>query len=125
MRVLIVDDEPAIRAIASRLLSAKGFVTTTASGGAEGLAQVEAASPPFDAVVTDLTMPHMNGVELAAQLVARQPFLGVVITSGYPEALGRIDEALLDRCVLLPKPFNEASLTAAVLASSQVPLRRR
>ncbi|MCC6319373.1 MAG: response regulator [Gemmatimonadaceae bacterium] len=125
LRVLVVDDEPAVRNVAARLLESRGFVTFTATGGPDGLSQVLAAEPPFDAVVTDLTMPQMNGAELATALLARQPSLGVVITSGFPEALSQIDAALAERCVLLPKPFNEASLSAAVLAATQVQSSRR
>ena len=62
-RVLVVDDEPSVLAIARETLTRAGFTVVTASNGSQALDQVRAGDPPIDAVLLDMTMPGMSGVE--------------------------------------------------------------
>ncbi|HZI77573.1 MAG TPA: response regulator, partial [Gemmatimonadales bacterium] len=67
--VLVVEDDPALRALMARTLAAKGYRALEASDGIEALEQL-AQEPDIELVVTDIVMPRMNGVELAQQLIA-------------------------------------------------------
>src|SRR3954470_7201777 len=67
--VLVVEDDPVVRALMVRTLSANGYRALEASDGIEALEQL-AAEPEIELVVTDIVMPRMNGVELAQQLAA-------------------------------------------------------
>jgi len=80
-KVLVVDDDAVVGKSFNRVLSQKGYVVTTVQNAHEALKQVREQS--FDVVFTDIKMPGMDGVELAEQLKARQPWTPVVIITGY------------------------------------------
>jgi len=113
-RVLVVDDEAGVRTIARESLRRAGFEVTTASDGAEAI-EVLSGSAGFDAVLLDMTMPRMGGVEAFRLIKAQQPELPIVLTSGYSaqEAVGRFDK---DRIAgFIQKPFMPAALVKAML----------
>jgi PAS domain S-box-containing protein len=114
-RVLLVEDEPALREITARILSRNGFVVVEAAEAAEALRHVEEGAP-FDLLLTDVIMPGMLGRELAARCVAHQPDLAVLFMSGYAQPLltsqGRLDPDV----ALVEKPFSESVLLARVRA---------
>jgi putative two-component system response regulator len=120
-RVLCVDDEPVILAILKRVLEAQGFEVTTmgdarlaVSGFSDGL---------FDAVITDIHMPGMDGLAMMRQLREKQPELPVVVVTGH----GTVDtaiQALREGATgMLVKPFTGEELLAEVrraLSSAQM-----
>ncbi|HEU4700109.1 MAG TPA: response regulator [Gemmatimonadales bacterium] len=83
-RILIVDDEPIVRAIIARLLEEEGYDVTEVSDAPRALAAARAAAPPFDLVITDNLMPGMSGRRLLDELRAEWPDLAVVLISGLP-----------------------------------------
>jgi CheY-like chemotaxis protein len=80
-KVLVVDDDPVVGESFNRVLSGKGYAVITASDGQEALAKLEAEQ--YDVVFTDLRMPGMTGLEVAESVRARQPWIPVVIVTGY------------------------------------------
>ncbi len=82
-RVLLVDDDDAVRGMLQRVLVRAGHVVTVASSSREALALAEGAT--FDLLLTDVVMPGMGGVELTNRLRARFPELRVLLFSGYPQ----------------------------------------
>jgi two-component system cell cycle sensor histidine kinase/response regulator CckA len=104
--VLVVEDDPALRSLMVRTLSAKGYRTLEASDGIEALEQL-AAEPEIELVVTDIVMPRMNGVELAQQLVASAR-ARLLFVSAFGEEYTELPASLLE------KPFSQAALTAEV-----------
>jgi two-component system, cell cycle sensor histidine kinase and response regulator CckA len=82
-RVLVVDDEPAIRDLASQILSEAGFTVTTASDGDEAVRLFCEHSHEFRAVILDLTMPGMDGGEVYREMDRCRPGIPVVVCSGY------------------------------------------
>jgi DNA-binding NtrC family response regulator len=80
-KVLVVDDDPVVGQSFKRVLSGKGYVVITAEDGYDALAKLRDEN--YDLVFTDLRMPGMNGLEVAEQVKARQPWLPVVIVTGY------------------------------------------
>ena len=106
--VLVVDDEPQIRDICSRLLRRLGYVVTTANEGAEALAALDRpAEPPIRVVLSDLVMPGLGGLELQATLAATHPGLPVILMSGYSEEVMAIG---VGEVPFLPKPFTAEEL---------------
>jgi DNA-binding NtrC family response regulator len=77
MSVLIVDDDPAALLYAETVLREEGYAVRTASSGTEALLAIDLRAP--DAVVTDLRMPQMNGLELLDQIAPRWPGLPVIL----------------------------------------------
>ena len=79
-RILVVDDDKAIRDILSDVLTFMGFTVAVASSGNEGLDLF--LKDPFDLVVTDLIMPGMDGWDLAFHVKSRAPSTPVVLITG-------------------------------------------
>jgi PAS domain S-box-containing protein len=108
--ILIAEDEDAVRGFVERVLTGAGYRVVTASHGAEALA-VARKLERLDLLFTDVVMPGMSGVQLAAALAKTRPGLPVVYASGYSEegALRGVGDGGIP---YLPKPFNaEALLT--------------
>ncbi|MEY2668588.1 MAG: hypothetical protein RJA59_1226, partial [Pseudomonadota bacterium] len=125
--VLLVEDDAAVREVASRALREGGF-QVLAAGGAGDAMELAARSPgPVDVLVTDVVMPGVNGKTLAEELRRRRPDLRVLYVSGYPdEILGR--HGVLEPGVeLLAKPFTPDALVArvgALMSGSSAPSPR-
>lgn len=81
-KVLVVDDEADVADLAEMLLSAHGIDVMVAYSGAAALDML-ATHPDIDAVVSDVMMPGMSGLELAEQIGARYPRVKIVLASGY------------------------------------------
>jgi CheY-like chemotaxis protein len=110
-RVLIADDEGAIRDMLARLLQKQGLTVETATDGADALRKLE-SSEPFDLLVTDMIMPGMDGSELIAAARARHPALRVLAISGYAGDLARRN--ISADVPWLQKPFSAQDLAAAI-----------
>jgi len=80
-KVLVVDDDPVVGKSFDRVLSGKGYAVITARNGEEALSKLR--NETYDVVFTDIKMPGMNGLEVAERLRETQPWLPVVIVTGY------------------------------------------
>lgn len=80
-KVLVVDDDPVVGRSFERVLSGKGYAVITARDGEEALRKLDAEA--YDVVFTDIRMPGMSGLEVAERVKANQPWLPVVIVTGY------------------------------------------
>jgi two-component system cell cycle sensor histidine kinase/response regulator CckA len=110
--VLLVEDEEIVRDLVREMLERSGYTVVAACDGVEALAVAERSDSHFDALVTDVVMPGASGPEVAATLVARNPELRVLFTSGYAEdAIARHGE-LTPGAAFLSKPFSAADLGA-------------
>ena len=107
--ILVVEDQPATAQITRILLESWGYSVLEAHGGDEAVRIFERRHGEVLLLLTDVSMPGMNGPELARELRRRKPELGVVFMSGYPN-----EEAAHLDAVFLPKPFNPASLSQMV-----------
>jgi CheY-like chemotaxis protein len=108
--VLVVDDEPGVRAFMAETLRDAGYNAVEAED--VGVALMRLDSHPPDLLLTDYSMPGMNGLELAERARAKSADLRVLIVSGYADAEAL--EASAARPALLRKPFNEQALIQAV-----------
>jgi two-component system, cell cycle sensor histidine kinase and response regulator CckA len=113
-RVLVVEDEPQVRAIAARALTNAGFEVLQAANGAIALAMLKADDQPFDVILTDVLMPELNGPELARAVLTLHPDIGLVFMSGYPEAMQGVGPDEFDGACFLSKPFSPQQLVALV-----------
>ncbi len=109
-RILVVDDEPALRQLTRRMLEGNDIDTATASSRDEAL-EILQAQGPFDAVVTDIVMPGGSGMELATAVRRAFPGTRVIFMSGYT---GDLADASMDGLQVVHKPFTEAELLSAV-----------
>jgi PAS domain S-box-containing protein len=112
--VLVVEDEPVIRRLAVLGLRAQGYVVIEASNGAEALEIAERMTPELDIVVSDVIMPGMSGLELAARLAVVSPEVRRLLVSGHAESTV-LPPRLADGSVaFLPKPFTPERLARKV-----------
>jgi len=113
-RILLADDEPAVRAVAQRILEESGFEVVPASNGAEATKIFEAHSDRFDACVLDLTMPEKGGDDALAEIRKLNPAIPAVLISGYSEKIDDIKREQTEHTTFLQKPFRAISLQREV-----------
>ena len=117
-RILIVDDDPRLAEMVSEYLGNAGFRTTVAPTGSEGLALL--AREPFDALVLDLMLPDMDGLEVCRRVraVADAPHasIPILMLTARGDATDRIVGLELGADDYLPKPFEPRELLARVRA---------
>lgn len=113
-RVLVVEDDDAVRRFSVRSLERAGYDVLTAADGAEALRISDANEGLFDVVVVDVVLPRMRGVEVAARLRPRQPTARVLFVSGYRTEEGALPRGADGETCFLPKPFTAAQLADRV-----------
>ena len=112
-RILLIDDDARLAAMVSEYLGAAGYRVTTAASGASGLERLGAQS--YDALVLDLSLPDMDGLEVCRRLRARSD-LPVLMLTARGEATDRIVGLELGADDYLPKPFEPRELLARLKA---------
>jgi len=107
--VIYVDDEEALVFFATRMLTRLGYRVTGYTDAEEALKEIRAHPEGVDALVTDLSMPRMSGLELAREAMAIRPGLTVVITSGYmrPEDQTKAEQLGVREVILKPTTANQ------------------
>lgn len=88
-RILVVDDEPALTLVLTKILERLGYQVECRTNGVEALEvfRDSLASAPFELLVTDMTMPHLTGVDLAGELHRMVPDLPVIVCTGFSEQI--------------------------------------
>jgi len=108
-RVLIVDDDAAMRQFLEFVVRGAGYVTSSASNGVEAFTMFETGEP-FDVLLTDLAMPQMNGDELARRIRYKHPAVKVLYVTGYSDRLFRDKPMLWNDEAFLEKPCTPTGL---------------
>jgi DNA-binding response OmpR family regulator len=115
-RILVVDDDAAVRSTVQRILERAGHTVQVAENGADGLRKFREAR--HDLVVTDLYMPEKEGIETIQDLRAESPGTRILAVSGglMGDKTGLVDAELLGADATLAKPFTPEQLQKAVAA---------
>lgn len=113
LRVLVVDDDAAVRQSVADMLTAQGHAVHAVALPSEALTVAEEATQPFELLVTDVILPQMTGLELARRLAEHWPELHVVYTSGYANASIMTPDAVVPGSTFLNKPFMSSQLASA------------
>jgi two-component system response regulator ResD len=111
--VLVVDNEASMRRLVRRRLDAEGFHVEEAENGESALALVQGRDQPFDLVLTDLSMPDIDGRQVSETLAQYRPSVAVLCMSANPDAVPRIGISDVPVRVML-KPFTADDLYHAV-----------
>ena len=112
-KLLLVEDEDMVRAVAERALTRAGYTVTTASDGEEGLAAIANGSIAFDLIVSDVVMPAMDGPAMARAIRRVRPDIPILFMSGYAEEQLRNDIDI-DNMHFIAKPFSVQQINAKV-----------
>jgi DNA-binding NtrC family response regulator len=114
-RILIVDDETAIRESLETLLSLEGYTVEMAGDGAQGLARMDARS--YDLVLLDLALPGQNGLEVLARIRERHANLPVIMITAYGTVGNVVDAMRAGAQNFVQKPWDNEKLLADIRAS--------
>jgi PAS domain S-box-containing protein len=109
-RILIVDDEPAIVSLLQRMLEGRGYQVMAFTSSEEAVDAFRRAPSSIDAVITDQTMPRLNGLDLAAAVHALRPDVPVLLTTGYVDRSAHKDFGK-DIVSVIAKPFDARTIT--------------
>jgi CheY-like chemotaxis protein len=110
-RILLVEDEPAVRRVTVRLLETQGYRVVSTTSGEEALRVIEDGREPLDLLLTDVVLEgRMSGPELAERVRAVRPDLKVLFASGYTRDVTTLQGLLEEGIAFIPKPFTAESL---------------
>ena len=113
--ILVVEDEPTLRALVRKVLERDGFEVIEAPSGLAALEMWSAKKPRVDLLLTDMVMPDgISGLQLAERLKTENPGLKVVFTTGYSAELLGNDFVLKDGVNFLQKPYPPQKLVQTV-----------
>ena len=114
MRVLVIEDDDAVRMFGARALRNKGYRVLEAKSGESALTMIRNAADPIDLVITDVVMPQMDGPALVRELREFDCDIKVIFISGYAEDAFRQRLDQEREIHFLPKPFNLKQLALTV-----------
>ena len=112
--ILVVEDQPQVRGLVCAGLRAYGYRVIETDSPSSALDLAASSDTPLDLLLTDLVMPEMSGQELAAEILAWRPDIGVLYMSGYSEEINTRGGVLTPGTAYLQKPFSPAQAAAAV-----------
>ncbi len=112
--VLVVEDEPGVREMTTQMLNRAGYHVMAVANGPDAIAHLAGLDDPIDALVTDVIMPHMSGIELAGLVMDRYSDVGVVMLSGYTAQTLNLEQVTTRGATFVPKPVTSGQLISAV-----------
>lgn len=112
--ILLVEDEPSILKMASRVLEATGYRVLSAHTGEEALRVLKENAGPVDLLLTDMVMPGLSGSEVARRVLSLQPAIRVIFASGYTDDVSLREDVDSGAAHLLPKPYTAQLLREKV-----------
>jgi DNA-binding NtrC family response regulator len=111
-KVLIVDDDKAFLQILAERMQNRGMEVSTAESAAEALKMLEKES--YDAVLLDLMMPEMGGIEALQIMRKKQPEIQVIFVTGHPSVSKGVEAIKLGAMDFIPKPVDMSELTEKI-----------
>jgi len=111
-RILLVDDDPDFTEVLGERLEGRGLAVETADSGPKALEKIQ--DTPFDAVVLDLAMPGMDGIETLKLLLRKQPELQVILLTGHATVEKGVEAVKLGAMEFLEKPVDLKKLLGKI-----------
>jgi EAL domain-containing protein (putative c-di-GMP-specific phosphodiesterase class I) len=118
-RVLVVDDDPAMRRVCARVLGNEGWDVVAVEGGQAAIDRVRDGDAPFDCVVSDVHMPEVDGFALIAAIRHHDDDLPVLLMTGDPSLDGAVRAIDTGAVSYLSKPFDNEALGASVARAAR------
>jgi two-component system, cell cycle sensor histidine kinase and response regulator CckA len=124
--ILVVEDEEDLLDMVAQVLTVQGYHVITANSGRQAIDMWEKTNPSVDILVTDMVMPGgIMGGQLASELVAKNPDLKVIFTSGYSPGLAGREISLLQSRNFLPKPYSIYKLAQLIRKCLDEPVQTK
>jgi two-component system, cell cycle response regulator len=111
-KILIVDDDEAVRSILAELVRIFGFNSETSSGGYDALNRVDKS--PYDLIITDINMPDLNGLELIKRVKESHPEIDLIAITGFDMDYRYTDVIEMGASDFIVKPFENNELQAKI-----------
>lgn len=111
-RILVVDDEDALRTVLSAELNSEGYDVGTAADGVEALAELQKAK--FDLVLLDIKMPNMNGFEVLKIIKEKYAGTKVIMLTGFADLKNAIESKKLGAEDFVSKPYDLVDLLTTI-----------
>lgn len=120
-QVLFVDDEKLLVEIGKKMLERYGYQVTSRTSSVEALELFKAKPEKFDLVITDMTMPNMNGLELASEMIRLRPEMPVILCTGFSEKITQavVEAAGIKAFMLKPLSLDDLMRTARKVLDEQ------
>ena len=115
LSVLVIDDEAVVARSCERILSGEGVEVVSVDRGQAGLEALEAR--PFDAVLLDLKMPGIGGLDVVTLIRERRPDLPVLVMTGYGTMTTRLESIVRGASGWIEKPFGPEELLEVLRAA--------
>ncbi len=112
--ILIVDDEPPIMKMSIKTLASLGYKMTGRTSSIEALELFKGQPSRFDLVITDMTMPHITGTELAEKMMQIRPDVPIILCTGFSENIDEKRARKMGLSALVFKPFSARNIAEAV-----------
>jgi len=112
--ILLVDDEPALTELGEDMLQDLGYRVTAANDSTQALRMLIEQPDRFDMLVTDQTMPRKTGLQLAREVLAEQPDLPIILTTGYSESVSNEKVDRMGIRALIMKPYSQQKLAKTI-----------
>ncbi len=113
-RILVVEDEDLIRHLAVKVLTRQGYTIVEASSAEEAMEHLEGDGAPFDLIFTDVVLPGMSGMQLADEVLSRDPDSKILMCSGYADRRSQWSLISERGLPFLDKPYSVADLLRIV-----------
>ncbi|MDH3326211.1 MAG: response regulator [Gammaproteobacteria bacterium] len=120
--LLVVDDENSVANYYAELLRYRGYRVTVITDSLVALKYFEENSSTIDLVITDQTMPHLEGAEMATQMLSLQPELPIILCTGYSEKVDETQAKELHISAFFTKPVDAADLLNTVKQLLELPV---
>ena len=112
--ILFVDDEPALVNIGKQILESLGYKVTTRTSSIEALELFNARADMFDLVITDMTMPHITGDELAKELIRIRAEIPIILCTGYSARINQEQALAIGIQAFVSKPVLKRQIAEAI-----------
>ncbi|WP_068310766.1 response regulator [Polycladidibacter hongkongensis] len=113
-RVLLTEDDDAVRAFVKRALELDGHQVTAVEDGTEAAQTLESEQGAFDLLLSDIMMPEMDGIELARHTSSHFPGLPILLMTGYADLREGCEELRASIIDVVSKPFSLHDIRSAV-----------
>ena len=111
-KILVVDDEDALRTVLSAELNSEGYDVATAADGTEALAELQKST--FDLVLLDIKMPNMNGFEVLKVIKEKYTDTKVIMLTGFADLKNAIESKKLGAEDFVSKPYDLVDLLTTI-----------
>ena len=114
VRILLVDDEPALVRLLETFLRQRGFAVDACPGSAEAIGMFAAAPQRYQLIIADISMPGLAGDAMALECAAMSGSVRILLTSGLPFNTDRFPPGIRERSAFLQKPFLPKMMIEAI-----------